>query len=345
MTNTTKSTVLPPYTFGIEIECHGVPAAVVAWDLRRAGIRVCDTLTSGDYDQDRTGDDRWTGYDNERWTVGSDGSVRGRFPLEIKSPILSGEKGLKTVRKVLGRLRKLGLAVNESCGLHVHVGAKNTPAGELTPRAVLEVLKRYHKHQTQIERLLDHGRRQDNNGFCKPVGPRIASVEGLIARSETPNLLPESPPSNWATMSAHQRAHWGLYGSGAFMWTSERNHARRRNHEFPEPTIDGEVKIGLDDIALCAEHYDAVSLESLRKYGTIEFRQHHGSLNGPEVASWIRFVVNHVEMARKTAAGEVNRGRGRRPGIFHGLPTNVRGHFAKRVRTYAGNRSVMAARQ
>lgn len=326
--NGKSSTVLPPYTFGIEVECHGVPAAVVAWDLRKAGIRVCDSLTSDNYDQDRTGDDRWTGYDSERWTIGSDGSVRGRFPLEIKSPILSGEKGLKTVRKVLGRLRKLGLAVNESCGLHVHVGAKITPTGSLSPRAVLEVLKSYHKHQAQIERLLTVGRRAGNNHFCQPVGPRVGEVEKLLMLCERSAMLPESTPDNWLSMTIGERAHWIRYGQGPFTWSTD-----RRYHAHPEP-VNGEVKVELDNLATLAEHYDAVSLEALSKYGTIEFRQHHGSLNGPEVASWIRFVVNHVEQARKAAAGEVNRGRGRKPGIFHGLPTNVRGHFAKQARTF-----------
>jgi hypothetical protein len=46
--------------------------------------------------------------------------------------------------------------------------------------------------------------------------------------------------------------------------------------------------------------YLKVNLQSFVKYGTIEFRQHAGSLNPNKVINWVKFVVQFVEASRST---------------------------------------------
>jgi hypothetical protein len=54
----------------------------------------------------------------------------------------------------------------------------------------------------------------------------------------------------------------------------------------------------LSSLADCADHYDAVSIQALDKYGTIEFRQHQGTLSGEKITNWIRFLLTHVDVSR-----------------------------------------------
>lgn len=116
-------------TFGIEIECVGLSQGAAAAALQRAGVR-CET----------------PGYTHETmatWKVVPDGSLRGRNgACEVVSPVLSGTDGLAEVRTVMKILRDAGARVNESCGMHVHVGVD-----QLTLAEQAAVIEMYHAFQ------------------------------------------------------------------------------------------------------------------------------------------------------------------------------------------------------
>lgn len=122
---TTTSTL----TFGIEIECVGLSQHHAARALRDAGVH-CEV----------------PGYTHRTmasWKVVPDGSLRGRNgACEVVSPVLSGTDGLAEVRTVMKILRDAGARVNESCGMHVHVGVDNLSRAEQA--AVIEM---YHGWQ------------------------------------------------------------------------------------------------------------------------------------------------------------------------------------------------------
>lgn len=44
-----------------------------------------------------------------------------------------------------------------------------------------------------------------------------------------------------------------------------------------------------------SDRYYAVNLQSYAKYGTMEFRQHQGTLNGKKAGAWVKFVLAMVE--------------------------------------------------
>jgi biotin operon repressor len=50
--------------------------------------------------------------------------------------------------------------------------------------------------------------------------------------------------------------------------------------------------------AQMGDRYHKVNLTSFAKYGTIEFRQHSGSLNRAKVSNWIKFLLQFVEASR-----------------------------------------------
>lgn len=122
---TTTSTL----TFGIEIECVGLTQLSAARALRDAGVH-CEV----------------PGYTHRTmasWKVVPDGSLRGRNgACEVVSPVLIGTDGLAEVRTVMKILRDAGARVNESCGMHVHVGVDNLSRAEQA--AVIEM---YHAFQ------------------------------------------------------------------------------------------------------------------------------------------------------------------------------------------------------
>lgn len=314
---------LPPYTFGVEIECFGVPTAVVAWALKQAKIQAVDlqaargTVAATERAEwDEAASSR---YNSQTWVIGSDCSVRGVHPMEIKSPILKGMAGIKTLRKVLRTLTGLGVQVNDTTGLHVHVGVAAAEGKyAYKARTAVELLKLWSKNEKEIEKLVHKSRRESRNGYCRPASARLAVLERNLPAE--PEVTCEAPPSGFARWPEFDRANYITRGFGSYRWTRD-----GRYHQTPEPlSLD---TLPLNRIGEHGDHYDAVSISSLLKYGTIEFRLHHGSVDALEVTSWVMFVVNQVDRARKVADGEVNMGRGRKPGIFMGLPMNIRTHF------------------
>ncbi len=106
-----------PYTFGVEIECGGdVTSTVIKDTLIRAGVNAYVT-----------------GYDHRdsdhSWKIGTDSSISGFSHMyEIVSPVLKGEEGMAELEKVCVVLDGLNIKTNSSCGLHVHIGAKDMKA-------------------------------------------------------------------------------------------------------------------------------------------------------------------------------------------------------------------------
>jgi hypothetical protein len=315
-----------PYTFGVEIECFGVPVPVVVWAFRKAGLTAVDTMSPGvarDEDWNRAARGQ---YDDRCWVIGGDGSIRGAHPMEIKSPILKGQEGIKALRTAVRVLNKIGCKVNNSTGLHVHVGVKNADTEHRhTPATVLEVLKRYDTHLSTIEGFIHADRRGGANQFCQPIKAVVttmapvvdASVERVMFNGY--DLTGYRLAHNWNEMSAAQKHDWIQYNIGPVPRGTSR-------HTSGAATLDTIHQYG--------NHYDAVSIYSLGKYGTIEFRQHHGSMDAAEVCAWVMFVVNHVEQARLAVVRRqaiVSETRGRKPSLFTGLPSGVRKHLEARL--------------
>lgn len=123
----------------------GVICVSCSNDMGRRGLvsatRICDEkttkyqgMTKGDIiKSDRTfgveievlGDKNSVTKDIDgSFGIINDGSIRGRG-FEIVSPVLKKRKGEEELIKVCEVLKKAEMGVNDSCGLHVHFGAKD----------------------------------------------------------------------------------------------------------------------------------------------------------------------------------------------------------------------------
>jgi len=71
---------------------------------------------------------------------------------------------LGQLRKACNALVAAGCSVNKTCGLHVHVGARDLSASE-----ILTVIRRYGYNESKIDAIIPKSRRANNNYFCKSM--------------------------------------------------------------------------------------------------------------------------------------------------------------------------------
>lgn len=137
-------------SFGIELEIIGndVQNGRLAQLLDNAGIPTC--LESYNH------------VAREHWKIVSDGSLTGRNAMELVSPVLHGVEGLEVIKRVCQVLNDNGITVNQTCGFHVHVDARDSQAHQ-----VANVLRMWAKYETCAFSVLSPSRR--NNRWASPL--------------------------------------------------------------------------------------------------------------------------------------------------------------------------------
>lgn len=168
--------------FGIEIECllpYQWSRSAVAAKIVEAGVPCYDAGYSH-------------AFEATKWKVVSDGSVTGGGNgMELVSPPLT-EAGFEQIEKVSAVLLALGATVNRTCGLHVHIGARNHSVATLKKLAAL-----YIEHEPVIDQLLPNSRRGSANNYCKspPANFRRLAEAGSV--NDIISIInPSTTPSN-----------------------------------------------------------------------------------------------------------------------------------------------------
>jgi len=134
--------------FGVELEfsAMGRGRNFVHRVVREAGIDVADNYPTN----------------HERWYCGYDGSE-----VELKSPILTGEKGLKELKTVMNALTEAGCYTGRSDGMHVHFDASDFIGNKAKVEALLES---WVANQSLIFSFVNTYRQQSN--WCAPMNNR-----------------------------------------------------------------------------------------------------------------------------------------------------------------------------
>jgi hypothetical protein len=135
-------------------------------------------------------------YLPEGWKAERDASIRcpaGHEPCEIVSPVLNGAAGLAEVVRVVEILKARGHRVNESCGVHVHVGW----AGSAVALSRLIVMVAYAEagiYASTGTKSRERGVDQFCGSYCKSVkqygGPGPAKLNLDRERYHLLNLVP-----------------------------------------------------------------------------------------------------------------------------------------------------------
>ena len=166
ITNTIMTPRVFDKQFGVELECYNVTRDALRRKLTAAGINCNEASRST----------RGTGY----WKITNDGSIRGTNGFELVSPILQGEAGLNELMKVCKVLNDCKAKVNQTCGTHVHINARNF---------TLEQWKRLYINYARLERVIDgwmaNSRRENSAFYCQGFS-QIRNFETKI--NEVTNL-------------------------------------------------------------------------------------------------------------------------------------------------------------
>lgn len=206
-------------TFGIELETI-LPAGKSRYDLA-SYLRANGVDCQAEHYNHRT---------PSGWKLVSDASVgNGSNSCEIVSPILSGQDGIETARKVASLADAFGCTVNRSCGFHCHVGAS-----DLTVDSLKTLIETYRLNETYIDSLMPVSRRDNNADYARSVLP--------CGNGQTITQLVD--------------------------------------HQFTR--------------------YRKLNVASMHRQGTVEFRQHSGTLNADKITAWVEFCLACVEFSART---------------------------------------------
>ncbi len=212
-----------------------------------------------------------TSVSNTHWTLATDSSVSvdGYIGRELKSPPIKLSE-IDRLKKVYEFLNEVG-KVNRTCGQHVHIDAN-----DLTFKQQKKVLIAYLVNEDVIDMMHPISRR-----FGRGVGSQYCgSGHGRheVSREETRNAQ-VNPSVNYPTDVSVQ-----------FM--------RLQNH-YKSVVINECIKkikkarsVRRLQANGFAEKYSNVQI--VERFGTMEFRQHAGTLEYNKIANWIIFLNNFV---------------------------------------------------
>lgn len=195
-------------TFGIELETYG---------LGRDGAVNALALQDG-----------WRrGYGNaaidpkgRTWKAVGDSSIDGYQPAEVVSPVLRYED-MELLQGAVRKLRAAGAKVNDSCGIHIHVGVE----GAFDVPAIVRLAKYWNRKEKLIKHALGTLIRRSNS-YCRDI-----NHNGFIDRLDALRRAPR-------TMDELNAAWYGRNGGGSFHYDGTRYHALNLHNVWFRGTIE-----------------------------------------------------------------------------------------------------------
>jgi hypothetical protein len=211
------------------------------------------------------------------WEVAGDPSINTPyhaqyqyFGIEVKTPALTyGRSALVQVRGVCNLLKsQFRVSVNQSCGLHVHVG--NLHGNGLTLQDVRRTAAFLHAFEPQLDTV--HPTHRFNNPHCASFRHGTKYACSFMKKEKSPPSIAEAT-DYWLNRSPDtcKRAAF----AACMLSRSELAYGFIRAATYEQPL------------------------------GTIEFRQHEATLEAEPVLVWIKTVVGIVSWLREASGSEV----------------------------------------
>lgn len=281
------------FTFGCEIEISrgGASAADCYAALRAAGIKAEHHRSA-----------HLPRSNPQSWVVCPDGSCAG----EIVSPILRGQDGLALLAKVCDTLLAAGATVDTSCGLHVHVGARNV----LTIGQLQNLAKMFLRHEAAFDQILPPSRRNGSNRFCQRQGPsQFVGSNDPASRLALADKL--AAIDNARNVEALARIMNGGYEPGS---------------------------------AYTGHRYFSLNFQAWMRIGTLEFRQHSGTVESRKVVEWVKLIVGFVSRATQMDAVKNDTTQATLDELLRKTDAAGRSFYKARAAHFAGRITRRAAR-
>ena len=178
MTTANQTESMKSFRFGLEVETFGKSRQVVA-EAVQSVVGGVVTHTHDSYDT-------WivTATDGRVWKSMRDGSLPCNGGAEVVSPILV-YSDLDTVQAVVRAVRACGAQVDESCGIHVHVGAES-----LTAQNTINLASLMHYYQDLLFTSLAVLPRREQ--YCKKLGKTLCERLRRAPASERATIAKDS---------------------------------------------------------------------------------------------------------------------------------------------------------
>jgi hypothetical protein len=165
--------------FGIEIETIGLTTRDAAQVVADAIGGTVEYNGAHSHFPGRAGYDTWFAVmtDGRKWNVVPDSSLSGGYrSAEVTSPIL-GSTDMDALQTIVRALRTAGATVDESCGIHVHVGIK----GVLTASGIGRLSTIVYRRDAMITSALGIETRRGGS-YCKTMTrERVEAIRGATS--------------------------------------------------------------------------------------------------------------------------------------------------------------------
>lgn len=159
-------------TFGVEIEMTGITRSRAAKTIA-AYFGTEASHYGGGYDAHHAKDSQ-----GRIWKAMSDSSIRAQrkdgshasdlYKTEVVTPILR-YSDIEDLQEILRKLRKAGAVVNESTGIHIHIGAEN-----FTPATLCNLLKNIRSKENILYKALKVG--DSRSRYCKKTNQKLIEM-------------------------------------------------------------------------------------------------------------------------------------------------------------------------
>ncbi len=208
----------------------------------------------------------------DKWVLGYDGTVRGGdgYSVELTScPIKFSQ--LDSITGIIKHLNNDSAKVNKSCGFHCHIDAK-----DLTLQEVKKVMITYLINEEVIAFMHSYSRRW-NAGYANSSRDiNISQIDDAFRNATTNDLIKKIKRArNWEQLymscSNYDPRYVKLNIKGLYQYHSRRGPSQGRT-------------------------------------GTIEFRQHGGTVDQDKIIAWITFCYMMVESVRFAKCDSLQKG-------------------------------------
>lgn len=159
-------------TFGVEIEMTGITRRRAAKEIA-AFFGTEHEYIGGSYDEYHAKDQQ-----GRTWKAMSDSSIRAEkksggfasdlYKTEVVTPILRYED-IESLQELLRKLRKAGAMVNDSTGIHIHIGAEN-----FNPRTLCNLLKNIRSKEDILYKALQV--KEKRARYCKKTNQKLIEM-------------------------------------------------------------------------------------------------------------------------------------------------------------------------
>ncbi len=299
-------------TFGFEVEYFGISNELE---------KILRTILH---------DKAWTSTTDS--SVISDDLTNG---LEAVTPILKTHEELISALKIVNLLKACGARTNDSCGLHVHLGITNQliPEGKSTHRPErfagvhlsntdlqLEIIKDFILHYYLSAGTIINGSLRQYNQHSKDVifdsvikyindaDEDLSSLKFTKHKDDIDNIKSAiNPLIKYATMAEEKGGPYGAKQSQKDQQIDIRDKTidrirKAKNIAELQSIVNFDINIFASNISNPSCNYNAsrtfkVNLLALDKHKTIEIREHDGTVDAKQIASWITLLDKIMDSA------------------------------------------------